>query len=262
MLTTNLKNSFILNNFTQFFEQVVCNKTLALSGLSVSVTQSDKNQQEVLYDFVASLSKNISSLLEAQEFTVSHEGGDFLMAYYQEALYIMAALADEIFLSLNWVGQNVWDMYLIEQNIFKTQIAGDKFFENLNNYLLDRDPLKIDLGALYYFALALGFRGKYRGIDDKGAIKNYMDELFLFVVRKEPDFQAPDYLLFPEAYGYTQEQGIVHNLPNPRVWYGAFMGMVFGMGLIASVLWYVDTSDIRKITTQILNKKSLSLKVS
>ena len=107
MLPNNLKNSFILKNFNQFFSQVVSDKAIALSGLSISVSQNEQTHQDILYNFVGSLSKNISTLLEAQEFTVSHEGGDFLMAYYQEALYIMAALADEIFLNLDWVGQNV-----------------------------------------------------------------------------------------------------------------------------------------------------------
>ncbi|MBS0185850.1 MAG: DotU family type IV/VI secretion system protein [Proteobacteria bacterium] len=262
MLPSNLKNSFILKNFTQFFQQIVAEKTIALEGISISDTKNEKSHKDILYNFVATISKNISSLLEAQEFTVSHEGGDFLMAYYQEALYIMAALADEIFLNLNWVGQSVWDMFLIEQKIFKTQIAGDKFFENLDAYLLNRDPLKIDLGALYYFALALGFQGKYRGTDNQQILKNYMDNLFLFVVRKEPDFQTSTYLLFPEAYGYTLDEGLIHNLPNPRIWYGAFVGLVFGMGLIASILWYVDTSNTYQIIQKIMSQKSHHMKVS
>lgn len=259
MLPSPLKNSFILKNFNQFFSEVSSQKILAISGISVSASQTEQEYQDILSSFVGSISKNIVTLLESQELTASHEGGDFLMAYYREALYIMAALADEIFLNFDWIGQNTWDMYLIEQKIFKTQIAGDKFFENLDAYLLNRDPLKIDLGALYYFALALGFQGKYRGIDDKGVLKNYMKSLFLFVVRKEPAFQDPNYLLFPEAYGYTQEEGLIHNLPNPRIWYNAFMALIFGFGVIGSIVWYSQMSSTNHITNQILDQKSKNL---
>lgn len=254
MIPSDLKNSFILKNFYQFFEQIIFEKKTALSGISSS-SQNEELHQQALYDFVANISKNLSTLLEAQSFNVSHEGGDFLVNYYQEALYIMAVLADEIFLNLDWVGKNIWDMFLVEQKLFKTQIAGDKFFENLETYLLDRDPLKIDLGALYYLALALGFRGKYRGIDDKGIIKDYMHSLFLFVVRKEPDFQSQDYLLFPETYGYTQDQGLIINLPNPRIWYAAFIGLIFGMGILGSIFWYVSTNQFNSTLNEILHHR-------
>lgn len=251
MLPSDLKNSFILKNFNQFFAQIVLGKKRAQEGLLTSST-TDAGEQEKLLAFVGEISNSLATTLEEQESSISHEGGDFLNAYYQEGLYIMAALADETFLTLDWVGQGFWDMYLIEQKIFKTQISGDKFFTNLDAYLLNRDPLTIDLGSLYYFTLALGFRGKYRGINDNGAIKNYMHQLFVFVTRQEPSFEKKNYVLFPEAYGYMQYQGELLTLSNPRAWYAAFAALVFGMGILGSGLWYFQTSQLNAITNRIL----------
>ena len=251
MLPSDLKNSFIIKNFILFFNQLIIEKKQAAEPPSTSF--QEETEQKSLYAFVGGISRDLALFLESQEFGVAHEGGEFLSAYYHEALYIMVALADEIFLNFKWVGQNIWDMYLIEQRIFKTQIAGEKFFENLDYYLLTRDPLKVDLGALYYFALALGFQGKYRGMNDNGMLQSYMHQLFLYVMRKEPDFQKSTYLLFPEAYEYTQTQGEIVQLSNPRAWYGAFLGLIFGMGLVGSGLWYWETWDLNRLTVQILD---------
>ena len=254
MLPTDLQNSFVLKDFDQFFSEIILEKNRAISAKIPLAFKKEYDGQDEAWTLVDYINKHLVGILEEQSLTITHEAGDFASLYYREGQYIMAALADEIFLNLEWIGRDLWDMNLIETKIFGTQIAGSKFFDNLDEFLKERDPLKIDLGAVYYLALSLGFRGKYRGIDDKGAIKEYKRKLFVFVMRCEPHFQR-DYLLFPEAYAYTQDEGIPRKLPNPRLWYMGLTLLVFFMALGGSILWWHATSDLNTIVNQVIEQE-------
>ncbi len=187
MLPTTLDTSFTLQNFFSFFSQIMFEKERALADALPSESEDENVGTEGKVERLARyISGQLSALLEEQALVVLREGGEFSALYFRQAQYIMAALGDEIFLNFSWEGQSVWDTTLIEMQVFGTQIAGTKFFADLDEFLATRDPLKIDIGALYYFALSLGFRGKYRGIEDHGAIKAYKEQLFLFILRRKP----------------------------------------------------------------------------
>src|SRR5215471_15378879 len=124
--------------------------------------------------------------------------------FYREAQYVMAALADEIFLQLEWEGKDYWLSNLIETQLFQTHISGELIFQRLDRILQDRDPALKELASVYFMALSLGFRGKYRGYNDNGLLTLYRQQLYAFIFQRPADLSDDKKQLFPETYLYTQ----------------------------------------------------------
>ena len=181
--------------------------------------------------------QQLLSLFERQEAYAWRYGGTYGVEFYKKAQYVMVALADEIFLHTEWEGRKVWVSHLLETKIFGTHVAGELFFERLNRLLRDRDPVYRDLGAVYLMALSLGFQGKFRGGDDRGALADYRRQLFTFVFRQEPDLKNESRHLFPETYCHTLREEEKKRLPNPRAWLFLLGFVVLAYVLLTHGLW-------------------------
>src|ERR1044072_2317156 len=142
--------------------------------------------------------QRLVSLFERQEAQAWRYGGTYGAEFYKEAQYVMVALADEIFLNAEWEGHRSSVSNLLESKIFRTHVAGELFFQRLDRMLVERDPVYRDLAAVYLMALSLGFRGKYRGRDDRGQLERYRRQLFHFVFRREPELENESRHVFPE----------------------------------------------------------------
>lgn len=253
MLPTDLQRSIFLNKFFTYYKQVIQEKEQAMQG-SIPIQEQTGDQTDERISLVLYIFRRLTSFLEEQALTIVHEGGPFASSYYEEIQYILCAMTDEVFLNLDWKGKDLWDQYLLETKFFGTQFAGEKFFENLDSFLSTRDPLRVDIGAIYYLTLALGFLGKYRGIDDRGAIQIYKNKLFIFIMRREPELYEGKMFLFPEAYDPLQDNALPQKLPNPRVWYSFYAALIVGMGLIGSAIWYYVTADLSATVQSIIAK--------
>ena len=105
---------------------------------------------------------------------------------YEEVRYIYAALADEIFLSEPWSGQQEFINYLIEEKVFLTSEAGEKIFDRIDELLRSKPEQMIELAELYLQILIIGFEGQYRGRDSENKIEEYIRSLYVYINRKEP----------------------------------------------------------------------------
>jgi len=77
--------------------------------------------------------------------------------------YLLVGFADEVILSSNWSQAKEWREKLLEMELFKTSVAGERFFD-----LLERDGYRDpELADLFFTCLALGFRGKFRAREDE-----------------------------------------------------------------------------------------------
>ncbi len=79
----------------------------------------------------------------------------------EEARFALVAWADEVALSARWSGRDEWQRETLQLQLYRTTNAGKEFFEHL-------ERLRPEQGAareIYFLALALGFQGRYAGME-------------------------------------------------------------------------------------------------
>jgi type VI secretion system protein ImpK len=195
--------------------------------------------------------QRLVSLFERQEAQAWRYGGTYGAEFYKDAQYVMVALADEIFLNTEWEGHRSWVSNLLESKIFRTHVAGEFFFQRLDRLLVERDPVYRDLAAVYLMALSLGFRGKYRGRDDRGQLDRYRQQLFQFVFRREPDLDSQTRQMFPETYYHTLRDETKRRLPNPRAWIILLCAVVIAYVALTHGIWVKLTGRLFEVNQQI-----------
>jgi type VI secretion system protein ImpK len=181
-------------------------------------------------------------------------GGEFAAKYFKEAEFIMAALADEIFLHLEWEGKIYWEKNLLEDRLYGTHNAGQLFFDKIDTFLTLRDPSRADLAMLYLLALGLGFRGKYRDQDDGGRIEHYKRQMFVFIYHRDPTLYELGTHLIPENYQHNIEGNTVTFLNDVRPWVLAFSSVGLVLLLASYVVWQSTTSSINELTKSIIDQ--------
>jgi type VI secretion system protein ImpK len=158
------------------------------------------------------------TLFQRQELNAWKNGGMYGVAAYKEAKYVMVALADDIFLHMEWEGQRSWGANLLEAQIFGTHSAGQDFFENLDLLLREQNSNNIELATVYLMALSLGFEGKYYGMPDRGKLTRYRQLLCTFINGRAPDLDDETRYVFPEAYYFIAREESQRKLSDPRKW--------------------------------------------
>jgi len=195
--------------------------------------------------------QRLVTLFERQEAYAWRYGGTYGAEFYKEAQYVMVALADEIFLNTEWEGRRFWVSNLLESKIFSTHVAGELFFQRLERLLVDRDPVYRDLAAVYLMALSLGFRGKFRGQDDRGQLERYRRRLFQFVFRREPELESEARKVFPETYYHTLRDETKRRLPNPRAWVILLVAVILAYVALTHGIWVKLTGRLFDVNERI-----------
>lgn len=117
-----------------------------------------------------------------------------LDALYEKARYPLVVVADEILLHSGWDHSVEWEQRIFEEKYFKTNIGGDQFF----SIAKELKPDDVELAAIIFTGLALGFRGKYRerpekAVEIKKSVYRILSEYLADVGEK----------ITPEAYHVT-----------------------------------------------------------
>jgi type VI secretion system protein ImpK len=257
--------SFIIRYFEDFYCEVIRHKENILGEGNKdegNKTGKKKSKPSPATDFSPTTPETVlnclEQLLKTQAIDAARFGGEFASKFYNEAQFMMAALADEVFLHLDWAGKSYWENHLLESRLYNTHNAGQLFFEKIDSFLKDRDPSQTDIATLYLLALGLGFKGKFRGIDDQGAIARYRNELHLFIHHRDPELFQPQAQLFPEAYTHTLEDGEIVYLNDFRPWVAGFAAALTFMLFTSYGVWYSATGEIRASVNNILNKRDVN----
>jgi type VI secretion system protein ImpK len=195
--------------------------------------------------------QQLLTLLERQAFEAGQTGGAFAYEVYREAQYVMAALADEVFLNLNWEGKESWP--LLESRLFQTHYAGEMVFERLERLLQRRDPFYLDLAAVYFMALSLEFKGKYRDHDKQGRLQHYRNQLFAMIYRRNPQLFTSSAPLFPQALQHTLDEGSGRRLPDRRVWLLLTGGVVVAWLALSALAWSSVNSSVSCLICKVMN---------
>jgi type VI secretion system protein ImpK len=196
----------------------------------------------------------LMGLLQAQVPESRRRGGAYGVGYYRDAQYAMAALADEIFLTLDWPGRGDWRNHLLEYELFGSYTAGETVFERVDQLLRERDPADGELAAVYLLALALGFRGKFRDADDGGRIESYRRQLFAFLFQSRPALDREDRRMFPEAYRHTLTRDAGERLPYLRRWLWLSAAIVLLFLVASALVWQLFTADLAEEVADLLRR--------
>ncbi len=78
----------------------------------------------------------------------------------QDIGYALVGLTDELVMSKGGELRDYWLPRSLQLQLFNTNVAGEGFFNNLQN--LRNDPSRMEVLKVYYLALLFGFQGKYR----------------------------------------------------------------------------------------------------
>jgi type VI secretion system protein ImpK len=167
-------------------------------------------------------------------------------AVHHEARFVMAALADEVFVHPRWEGTDYWLSHLLETRFFHTHSAGDTFFSRLSALLASNDPATDELAVIYLNALALGFRGKYFGDPAGDAVLNgFRARLYELIQFRNPRLLDENGNLFPDAYICTIEDGVARTLPDPRRWVLIAIAVVIGWFGVSHLIWRTLSAPVR-----------------
>lgn len=247
-------DSFLPATFREFYREVVRLKEIVTSGTWGAVSD-DASGADAQAQVASRVWQRLLSLLERQALTAGRNVGEYGAELYREAQYVMAALADEIFLNLEWPGRTAWRSNLLETRLFASHAAGDLFFDKLEKLLERRDPVWTEVARVYLMALALEFQGRFRGIDDAGRLDHYREELFVFIYQHKPALREATAQLLPQAYAHTFTEGVARRLPTARPWVVAILTALVLFGLGSHAVWRAVTGDLFEITGAILAEK-------
>jgi type VI secretion system protein ImpK len=261
MIAVRQPGSFLLNRFREFYREVVRLKrtvefTAPLSAAEEMVTHGPLlvagaaiggGRSTFTSTFpatsepgpaVTNVWQQLLTLLERQSMEAG-QGGAFAYEVYREAQYVMAALADEVFLHLEWEGKSRWP--LLESRLFQTHIAGEEIFARIDRLLQRRDPFYLDLAAVYFMALSLGFQGKYRGCEERERME-YRRQLFQTIYRREPKLFGGVAALFPQTLQHTLDKVDVKRLPAQWTWLWLIAGVLVMWVAASQYTWSSVTS--------------------
>jgi type VI secretion system protein ImpK len=236
------QRSILLVRFREFYREVArLRELVAMPGVTTGVEDTRAMAAAAAPAGTAGgfersgVWQQLLTQLERQATEAGQTGGAFAYEVYREAQYVMAALADDIFLNMDWDGRRSWS--LLETRLFGSHMAGETIFRRIDVLLQRRDPYYVDLASVYFMALSLGFQGKYRGMEDLGPLVQYRRQLFAMIYARHPKLFSEDMRLFPHAYQNTMDKGEGKKLPDQRVWL-ALVGLVLLAWLgITQIAW-------------------------
>ena len=235
----NSQENFIIDHFHKFYLDIVTLKrSVAGEGANLlrPLTEDGTAPQKRLV--AAAISEHLCSELRQGALNAAQFGGSYAARAYNEAQFVMASLADEIFLHLvHWDGQVEWKDNLIEAKMFSTYSAGNLFFSKLDALLKRADPVDRDLAVIFLLALQLGFEGKFRESNEKKDIEDYKYKLFVFINGHEPQLAHTDGPIFSEAYQHTIKLDSDRNLPNAKKWVFGIIGIIFFYLIFSMLVW-------------------------
>ena len=109
-----------------------------------------------------------------------------------------------------------------------------------------------DLAAVYLYALALGFQGRYRGLEAQEELEGYRQRLFQLIANREPRLLSREADLFPDARGVTPDlKERKKSFPSVHRWALVLALVILGFFGVSHVLWMNVTRDMKKILDRV-----------
>lgn len=234
------KTSIFMENFQEFYYEVLRQKERAFRTF-----EDDLENESKIEEVIKDIQKKLHQILEKQSLQASKGMGGITASYFRDAQYVMVALADEVFLNMEWPGARTWRKSLMEAQIFQTQIAGEQFFKRLDLLLASNDPSKGELGQIYLITLSLGFKGRFSEMEEQEKLEWYRDQLFVIIKGTHNELHYPGRKrLWEDSYDYTMTEAPGRGLPDLKIWVSTFVS-VFALYIFTSyVVWHKLASEM------------------
>lgn len=195
---------------------------------------------------VASVRNRLRTFMQQQAIEVGRvmgpEGADRL----DEAQYVMASLADEVFVNLEWEGREAWSHELLEAHMFGSHLAGERVFDRAESLLRDPDDTDWDLAFIYLSAISLGFLGKYRGASDDAPLQSLRRRLLSFVTRGHSTLADDIEPLFPQPVEHTLASAGNLRLPPVRRWAAILILLIAAYLVVSHFVWVDASAGVRE----------------
>jgi type VI secretion system protein ImpK len=156
------------------------------------------------------------------------------------AKYAVCALMDDLVLNTPWGSRSVWSTKSMVGTFFTETWGGDRFFDLLAQ--LKKDPaVNLDMLELLYFAISLGFEGKYR-VSQRGSSELAMvrEDLYRTIRNNRGEFER---VLSPHWQGVqAAHRGLISAIP---IWViMAAAATVLLLCFVAYTYLLADRSDV------------------
>ncbi len=252
MASTVFGDSMLIQQFRFFYREVIALKQVALQSPALALAEDGVHDMR---DRPAAnlVGGRLATLLEQQQRMALQFGGDFMLAH-EEARYVMVALADEIFLNIEWEGKHAWNFNLLEERFYTSHVAGEVFFGRCDALIVAmRDALKVELAKIYLMALCLGFQGKYRGADSQGDLLRYRQSLYQYIFQGSHHLQDDPKPLFPGTEEHTVSGGEMKLMPPIYTWVVRLLAVVAIALVVQHLVWhYLLTPELWELINQII----------
>jgi len=215
-----------------------------------SVLQSDQSVD------CGAIHKNLSTIIKD---TLDIPKGSSFDKHIRTVVYVMASIADEIFLNISWPGKTYWEEHMLEKRFFGSQVAGEKIFDDIDTLLANHQLYNSDLTEIYVKSLALGFKGKYRGIaESEKEIDEYRKQLFIVISKHDHSVDLSNDRIFQHEYDKTLPTIHRQFLPDTSIVNYVCVFFIFMFIVISSLAWMLETRPLnnvlREISVMILRK--------
>lgn len=172
-----------------------------------------------------------------------------------DAGYVMAALADEALLHrIDWPGHATWESMLLEEALYGTRIAGERIFAVAEEQAVGRSSFDPGLALAILLAVQLGFRGRYRGVDDAGAVQRLRLRLYELLCGQSWSPGAEWRASFAPAGSPPLAEGRVGSLPPLKPWLTTIAVAVAGLLLITHGIWHSAVHGILERADEIVHE--------
>jgi type VI secretion system protein ImpK len=202
--------------------------------------------------------EKLVALLARQQHESEREDGHYGAEVYARAKYAFAAIADEIFLRSEGAARDAWMGQLLEAAVFRSQRAGEKVFENIDDLTSDRSTSAADLARIYLFVLGLGFQGKYRDRSDASpALAEARRKLYHVIYKRDPRPLTETDRLVPDAYAETADDAVGSELAYRRPWIWALViAVVLWLGA-SHLLWRNAVRDLEPLLQEVFEASAV-----
>ncbi len=165
----------------------------------------------------------------------------------QAVKFALVAFVDETMLTAKFPRREDWEKYPLQLKLFGEHLAGNKFFDRLEE-LLKQGNSELDVVEVYYLCLLLGYKGKYKfflEVPLKGVIENVAEHLRRAGRLREGELS--------QRWKATDQPELPQQTGLPR-WIKT--GGIVGFGLLLllfALLNFLRTSDLYAVKEQLLH---------